>query len=268
MSIPLQSLPMYEPTIPAKICAESVTTKKFPCLTYHIVGDGTDQYILAESKFQAQLAFLKTEGYVGESFEQLEKRLCGKPSLPKSYVVITLDDGHESSMRAADLLESYGCRATFFVTRDRSLKRPGFIREPQIRALRIRGFSLGTHGTTHSKLTFLPERCCVEELTDSKHWLEDVIGEQVRYMAAPGGFFNRRVMKLAQEVGYVLMGTCNEWMNSTETMTLPATVNRVNIRRHFSIEDFRHIVEGHLGFYLVRQARAATLAIPKQIIRG
>jgi hypothetical protein len=100
----------------------------------------------------------------------------------------------------------------------------------------------------------------------SKQRLEDVIYEEVRYMAAPGGFINPRVMKSAFECGYALVGTCNEWMNSPDTMTLPRSVNRVNVRRHFSIRAFRHIVEGHSGFYVWRQIRSALLRLPKRVL--
>jgi hypothetical protein len=85
-------------------------------------------------------------------------------------------------------------------------------------------------------------------------------------MAAPGGFINARVMKSAYECGYALVGTCNEWMNSPATMALPGSVNRVNVRRHSSIETFQHIVEGHPGFYVWRQIRSALLWLPKQVL--
>jgi len=55
-------------------------------------------------------------------------------------------------------------------------------------------------------------------------------------------------------------------MNSPATMTLPSGVNRVNVRRHFSIEAFRDIVEGHSGFYVWRQIRSALLWLPKQVL--
>jgi len=219
-------------------------------------------------QFRGHLALLRAEGFTVEGFEELEARLRSKHPLPDRYVVLTLDDGHESSMCAADLLAEHGCRATFFLTRDRSLSKSGYLRAPQILELRQRGFSLGTHGTSHKKLSFLPEESCVTELKQSKQWLEDTIGEPVRYMAAPGGFINARVLQLAHEQGYILSGTCNEWMNSTQTMVLPGPVNRVNIRQHFSLEHLRHIVEGRLSFYLWRQVRAAALAIPKQLLRN
>jgi peptidoglycan/xylan/chitin deacetylase (PgdA/CDA1 family) len=239
---------------------------RFACLTYHVIGERSSLYALSESQWRAQLAFLKDEGYVVEGFEQLEARLRLREGMPCRYVILTVDDGHESSMRAADALEQAQFRASFFLTRDRSLKRPGFIRAPDIRELRKRGFSLGTHGTTHAGLTFLSKERCVNEIKQSREWLEDVIGEEVRYMAAPGGFINSRIIKLAYEQGYVLLGTCNEWMNSPQTMTLPCTVNRVNVRRHFSLKTFRRIVKGHLGFYTWRQARALSLWVPKQLL--
>src|SRR6266480_3676866 len=232
---------------------------KFACLTYHAIGEGPGQYTLSEKRLCDQLGFLRREGYLTEGFEELELRLHTDRRFPEKYVVLTVDDGEESSMRAAELLEANGCRATFFITRDRALRRPGYLRGPKIRELRARGFSIGAHGATHRKLTFLAESACIEELEGSKGWLEQVLGEGVRYMAFPGGFINTRVLQLACERGYVLTGTCSEWMNSANAMRLPGTVNRVNIRQHYSDDVFRRAVAGHPGFYLRRQVRAAAL---------
>ncbi len=242
-------------------------SQKFSCLTYHVIGDGAGQYILTEKFLRAQLALLNAEGYVVENLEQLEARIRSSKSVPSKYVVLTVDDGHESTMRAADIFEAQGTQATFFLTRDWSLEKSGFIRKPEIRELRKRGFSLGTHGTTHRRLTFMSKETCAEELRGSKRWLEDVIGEEIRYMAAPGGYVNARVLQLAFECGYVLTGTCQERMNSLGSMMLPGTVNRVNVRQHFSLRTFRHAIEGDSGFYAWRQLRAAALAVPKQLLR-
>jgi peptidoglycan/xylan/chitin deacetylase (PgdA/CDA1 family) len=242
--------------------------EKFACLTYHAIGDAGDQYTVSEKQLSAHLSLLRAEGFVVEGFEQLEARLRLKQALPGRYTILTLDDGDASSLRAADLIAAHDCTATFFLTRDRSQNKPGYIRAPEIRELRQRGFSLGTHGATHRKLTFIPESECLQELKGSKQWLEDTLGEPVGYMAAPGGYINSRVMQQAQEIGYILIGTCNEWMNSPVAMSLPGPVNRVNVRRQFTEEHVRHIVDGFLGFYLWRQARSAALAIPKQIFRN
>jgi peptidoglycan/xylan/chitin deacetylase (PgdA/CDA1 family) len=240
---------------------------EFACLTYHVIGDREDQYAVNERQLRDHLRFLKGEGFKVEGFEQLEARLRSKVAWPDRYAVLTLDDGHETSMVAADILEEQGCQATFFVTRDRSEAKPGYIRASEIRELRQRGFSFGTHGTTHQKLTFLPERYCIAEMGDSKQWLEDLLGERISYMAAPGGFINARVFRQAKDLGYVLVGTCHEKTNAPRGMMLPCLVNRVNVRRQFSLRNIRRIVYGSFPFYLWRQLRSAALAIPKQILR-
>ena len=240
---------------------------KFACLTYHLIGEGSGQYILSETHLRRQLDFLNTEGYVIDDFEGLEAKLRAEEPLPSRYVVLTIDDGHESSMRAADMLQIHQCRATLFLSRDRCLGKPNFIRESHIRELRKRGFSLGTHGTTHRKLSFMHPKACAIELDESKQWLEDVLGEEVRYMAAPGGYISGRVLQLAYKSGYILVGTCRERMNSLGEMRLPCTVNRVNIRRQFSHRDFCSAVRGNIVFYSWRQIRSAALSLPKQVLR-
>jgi peptidoglycan/xylan/chitin deacetylase (PgdA/CDA1 family) len=243
-----------------------LNASSFACLTYHAIGEAGGQYVITETQFRDQLGVLRSEAYVVEGFEGLELRLRSGHGLPERYAVLTVDDGRVSALSIADLLRKHDCQASFFVIRDRSASKPGYVREKDIRELRRRGFSLGTHGTTHRGLAFLPKAQCLAELAESKRWLEDVIGEEVRYMAAPGGFVSRNVLRLAYEVGYSLIGTCKEWVNSASALKLPGTVNRVNVRRHFSLNDFRRILESDPGFYLRRRLRSALLWLPKQIL--
>jgi peptidoglycan/xylan/chitin deacetylase (PgdA/CDA1 family) len=242
------------------------TDSKFACLTYHAIGNEFTQYVISEDQLRNQLEFLSQESFVVEGFEQLESRIRANRIFPRKYVLLTVDDGHESALRVADLLESCGCNATFFPTRDRALEKPGYLRPEGMRELRKRGFSLGTHGTTHRNLATMSEQGCAAELGGSKKWLEDVTGEEVRYMAAPGGFVSRRVLRLAYGFGYKLIGTCRESVNCVGTLNLPGTLNRVNVRRHFSLADFRRIVENDFGFYSGRRLRSTLLWLPKKIL--
>src|ERR1700730_8559623 len=242
------------------------TDSKFACLTYHAIGTEFTQYVISEDQLRNQLEFLSQKSFVVEGFEQLESRIRANSIFPRKYVLLTVDDGHESALRLADLLESRGCNATFFPTRDRALGKPGYLRPEKMRELRRRGFSLGTHGTTHRNLTTMSEQGCAAELGGSKKWLEDVTGEVVRYMAGTWGFVSRRVLRLAYGFGYKLIGTCRESVNSVGTLNLPGTLNRVNVRRHFSLADFRRIVENDFGFYSGRRLRSTLLWLPKEIL--
>ena len=243
-----------------------VQDAQFATLTYHAIGRGNSSYSVSHQQLREQLGRLRDDGYVVEGFEQLEERLRSGRALPRRYTVITVDDGYESAMQAAESFAERGCFATFFLTRDWCLHRRGFLGPAEIREIREAGFSLGTHGTSHRKLTFLPEGDCLGELAESKAWLEDVTGEEVHYMAAPAGFINSRVLRLAHGLGYVLVGTCRERMNSPEAIRELGSVNRVNIRNYFSLRDFERIVGGHIGFYVWRRARSTALALPKQLL--
>lgn len=240
---------------------------QFACLTYHRIGNEASQYTLSDAMLVAQLNFLGAGHYTVEGFAGLQSRLSFTQELPSRYVVLTVDDGHISSLRLADFLEEHGFNATFFVTRDRSLKRADFMSPPHLRELRERGFSLGTHGTSHRKLTHITEQECRKELAESRSWLEDVLGEPVPFTAVPGGFTNRRVMRLAAEQEYSMIATCRECMNAVpRPLQRLQPINRVNIRNHFSSLDFRSIVEGQPWFYIRRQLRSAALWLPKQLL--
>src|SRR5438445_11209167 len=107
--------------------------RRFACLTYHRIGDEGDQYTVSRIQFDAQLSFLRAEDYMVEGFQELQHRLWSKQELPARYAVLTLDDGHISAMLAADCIAKYGFKATFFVTRDRCVHKPSFMRGPDIR---------------------------------------------------------------------------------------------------------------------------------------
>lgn len=243
-------------------------SSSFACLNYHIIGEGSGRFVTTSANFQLQLQWLIDNGYSTEGFEQLERRLQQPSQRFGKFVALTLDDGDESALASADLLSRFQLQATFFVTWDRSLNRAGFLRPPALRELRQRGFSLGAHGATHSKLTFMTQQACRGELRTSKQWLEDVLGEEVRYMAAPGGFINARVARIAAEEGYVLMGTCRAAMNLLAEMNMPCLVNRVNILRRHGPQTLQRIVTGDRPYYFWRKTRAAALAIPKRLLPG
>jgi hypothetical protein len=104
------------------------TDSKFACLTCHAIGDESKQYVISEDQLRSQLEFLNQEGFVVDGVEQLELRLRANSIFRSKYVLLIVDDGHESALRVADGLESRGCKASFFLIRDKALERPGYLR--------------------------------------------------------------------------------------------------------------------------------------------
>jgi peptidoglycan/xylan/chitin deacetylase (PgdA/CDA1 family) len=234
----------------------------FPCLVYHGIGDGPDRYSVSRRSFEAQLSVLLDQ-YCVESFSGLERRIARGSAQPPKYLVLTIDDGLKSASWAAETLQRAGFSATIFVTQNRCRNDSRFIDEIEIRDLCRRGFSFGTHGVTHQKLTHMPIERCMQELEQSKRWLEDLIGEEIRYMAAPGGYLTPRIAQLAHSIGYTLIGTSRESMNSLATSSIPMVIGRVSVRPQFSLNTFGNMIKGRRSFYLSRQLRSLAVSVPK-----
>ncbi len=66
-----------------------------PILMYHHVGAPYhDQYNIALSDFEAQMAYLAQNGYIAVSVDQIAAALRGQATLPPCPVAIAFDDGY------------------------------------------------------------------------------------------------------------------------------------------------------------------------------
>jgi peptidoglycan/xylan/chitin deacetylase (PgdA/CDA1 family) len=238
---------------------------RFVALIYHNISDAErgDQYTLPWREFRRHLQWMMNRRTQATGFAALEKYIRAKTAPPD--LTITFDDGHRSNLQAATELAELGIRATVFVTPSFCIDRSDFLKPAELRALH-RVADVGTHGYTHQPLTALDRRALDRELIDSKIWLEDIIGAEVRYMAAPGGYINDRVTEACLSAGYHLIGNSVEWWNRVPGHMTCHTVNRVTLRRGWPIETFEAILRRDPVFYLKRQLRRAMLATPKQVI--
>ncbi len=165
---------------------------------------GYVRYVLEESRFAAQLAWMAAAGLQGVSVGQARAAGLDTPG----HVVLTFDDGCESdwSVAAPRLLDRrYG--ATFYVVSRWVGRRPGFLSGAQLRELSAAGFEVGSHSATHAFLTELNEAGLQREIAGSKHELEDILGRAVTQFSCPGGRWSRRVARVAHETGYETVAT-------------------------------------------------------------
>ena len=236
----------------------------FIALMYHDLDESSrGSYTLSWHTFTAHLDYLQDAGFVLEGFGGLERRL-GTRDWPARYAVITFDDGYRSFLRAADILAGRGAQATFFLTRDLCRRRPDFLRDSEIRELAARS-EVGCHGATHAPLSELPRQRARQEIVESRQWLGDLAGREIRYMSAPRGFWNRASQRMAREAGYGLVGNSVERWNSPGQVALSRQVNRVGLRVEFGPAEFARIVAQDRRLFLTRRLRAMVLALPKVV---
>jgi peptidoglycan/xylan/chitin deacetylase (PgdA/CDA1 family) len=219
---------------------------------------GYVRYIVTAANFHSQLARLKVNGFSGLS---VTEALAGGDA-GRRGVAITFDDGSETDLiTAAPALKELGFNATFYVV-PAFLGQRGYLSESQMRELSDQGFEIGCHSMTHSFLSDLgPERMRVE-IVEARDWLEQRIGRRVNHFSCPGGRWDRRVSRMAEEAGYNSVATSRVSANSPAGD--PFRLGRVVVMRNTTITDFDDICHGR-GL-LTRQARVAILAAAKRAL--
>jgi peptidoglycan/xylan/chitin deacetylase (PgdA/CDA1 family) len=133
---------------------------------------------------------------------------AGRAVLPaRPTVAITFDDGGVSALAAADMLERHGLLGHFFVTVN-YLGTPGFLAERDLRNLRERGHTIGSHSCSHPlRMGHCSWTQLLDEWTRSRAVLVDVLGGDVTTASVPGGDFSPAVAEAAAAAGFTRLFT-------------------------------------------------------------
>jgi peptidoglycan/xylan/chitin deacetylase (PgdA/CDA1 family) len=196
---------------------------------------GYVRYVVNASNFQVQMEWLRTAGWRGLSVTEALTFDEG------NAVAITFDDGSETDNTAAAILKQNGFGATFYVTFG-FVGNQGYISRAQLRELSGSGFEIGSHSMTHRFLPDLDDAGLRQELLESKHRLEEMIGKPVRHFSCPGGRYDRRVAVCAREAGYATVANSRARENSRSSD--PYAIGRVAIMRDTNLTNFQNICAG------------------------
>lgn len=217
--------------------------------------EGYTRYVITQAGFRAHLSHLKANGFRGVSVTEA-LNLNGHK---QREVAITFDDGCETDLLiAAPLLKETGFNATFYMVAGFMGER-GYMSERQLRELSESGFEIGSHSVTHSYLTDLDSDRMRFEIAESKDRLEQVTGKRVEHFSCPGGRWNRRVARIAEEAGYRSVVTSRAGINKQASDRF--CLSRMAIKRGIDINEFDRLcrAEGLTGI----QAKAFILSAAK-----
>jgi peptidoglycan/xylan/chitin deacetylase (PgdA/CDA1 family) len=121
---------------------------------------------------------------------------------PLPAVALTFDDGGDSAIAIATMLERRGWRGHFFVVTDR-LGTPGFVTAEQVREIADRGHVIGSHTHTHPRpLSRLPGAAIADEWRRSRDILAELLGAPPYLAGVPGGDVSSLVVAAAGDAGY------------------------------------------------------------------
>ena len=140
------------------------------------------------------------------------------------YLTVSVDDGHPSDLRTAELLREHELAATFYVPATNP-ERP-VLSTAALREL-AEFFEIGGHTYGHRILAGLPDDVARREIRDGKSALEDRTGKPVVAFCYPMGKLSRRTPALVREAGF--WGARTSRFNLS---TLPADPYRAGVSTH------------------------------------
>lgn len=231
-------------------------------LCYHGVSPHSeDEWTIRPDQLRSQMEWIQ-EHRTPVSLDRIVAWLQGKEDLPPGAVAVTFDDGFQGVLReAVPILQQLGIPATLFVTSGlarggANAAHPSFqvkhalLRPEEVREVRRAGWIIGSHGLTHAPLARLDARAARHELVDSRHELEDLLGEPVTMLAYPygtPGTVSARDRALASLTGYEAA-----WMAITGPLR-PGdsrfSLRRCKVLGTDSMATFQGILEGRLDLW-------------------
>lgn len=217
-------------------------TARVPVLMYHRVGAARNpweaRYAIPPGNFAAHMRTLAKGGYQAVSVDALVDWLEGVGDLPVGAFLLTFDDGFRGVYKhALQVLMELAWPCTVFLVSDligrediwtRSSNPDGrtypLLDAREIREMQCLGTSFHSHTRSHASLPGLDDERLAGELNGSRIALEDLLGEEVRYVAYPFGQLDERVEAAARAAGYRGAFATQPGFNRRD-------VNRFRIRR-------------------------------------
>lgn len=127
-------------------------------------------------------------GTAGQEDARGQEDASDEEDVPVRKVYLTFDDGPSSNTdNILDILDTYGVKATFFVTGKEGAKA-----EASYRRIVEEGHTLGMHSYTHDySVIYASEEAFMEDMEKLQRYLYDVTGVQSTYIRFPGGSSNK-----------------------------------------------------------------------------
>ena len=191
--------------------------QQVPILLYHSISEHASRpfkrWTVTPDSFRNQLLLLKINGYspltLSEYVECQNRR-----RFPLKPVLITFDDGFEDFYTYAfPILQEFDFSATLYITTgyvgctsewlsNLQEGRRKMLSVSQILELHNNGIEIGAHTVTHPQLDTLSEFTAWHEISESKIWLEAILGSEVKSFAYPHGYYSKRIRQMTLQAGF------------------------------------------------------------------
>ena len=219
----------------------------FITLLYHAINRrNTTKTAIPEDMFEAQLSFLRREGYSVLTLTQAIDSIGGKEEESQPAVLLTFDDGFADNIHAAlPRLRAYDMTATLFLVS--ALIGQTYSWNPQahdnIRHLTWdelqlwlgAGCDIGGHTHNHLHMTHLNAQEMLDEVLLNKQILEENLHRRLHAFSYPYGEHNQPVRDVVSKHYDLAFSVYRgAWNPAVDRYT----INRLEVKPNWSIEEF------------------------------
>lgn len=144
--------------------------------------------------------------------------------MDRSVLVTSWDDGHPLDIKLANMLDTYGIPATFYIPL-RNIQNKPVMNAKQIKELSER-YEVGGHTINHVNLTTLSEEELVLEIIQGKIMLEDIVEKSLQSFCYPFGAYTDSIKQMVRDGGYTCARTVRLLeVSSTDNFEMGTTVH-------------------------------------------
>ncbi len=216
-----------------------------PILMYHYISTPPadadrvlkDLAVSADS-FEAQVKWLKAQGYESITPDELIAALWRGKKLPPKPIMFTFDDGYaDAYYNAFPILKQAGFTGTFFVITDFvDAAKPGYLNWDMAKAMVQGGMYIQSHSRTHEDFRNRSHDWYVNEVIEPQKDIVAHTGVKPRFFCYPYGGYDNVAIRELQAAGFVGAFTENDsrYEFASNTMRLP----RVRVRGAMTLEQF------------------------------
>ena len=182
-----------------------------PILMYHYVSEmpaDADVYrrdlTVTPDRFEAQLLYLKEEGYTTVTLADIYETLTAGKPLPPRPIVLSFDDGYKDAYtHVLPLLLEYGFVGEFFVLATPAhYEAPHYLSWNDMKEMADAGMSMQAHGRDHLELTNRSYEFLVYQILGSREAVEAHTGQPVRFFCYPSGRHDADARAVVASAGY------------------------------------------------------------------
>lgn len=164
--------------------------------------------------------------------------------LYKYSISVTFDDGFADILhKACPILCKLNIPFTIFVPPKLIIEKNEYLSISELRELsKLDICTIGTHGYSHEPLTKLNLNSIKKEISDSKSWLEDILGKEVFCMSYPHGKVNTIVKNEVKKCRFIYAFSSKPGVNSIDTDIFE--LRRTSILSHDNLKQFISKING------------------------